>query len=130
MPTMAIDFVCSRCRWRSGWIGDSAEIRRCPRCGKVPFGMAKDLQTIQELMELMEIKASQMTPQQLRQSRVNAGLSEGQAAKLIGITKDDLRHIESGFIGFVPPSTFERIDCVYGVGGTWRTKAVRKKGKW
>lgn len=57
-------------------------------------------------------------PARLKQARENAGLSVGQAAKLLALSRDELKEIETGMFSFAYPPirTFSR---VYDVSEAW-----------
>ena len=50
----------------------------------------------------------------LKGARVNANLTQAQAAKLIGVSKDTLRHYEKGK-SFPDVPTIKKIEQAYGV---------------
>lgn len=53
-----------------------------------------DRQTVRELLERIRHTAFELTGPELAQSRIDAGLSLGQAAKLLGVRRDELERLE------------------------------------
>jgi DNA-binding transcriptional regulator YiaG len=56
----------------------------------------RDMAHVFAVEALLEKNAHGMTPCELQRARIAAGLSIGQAAKILGITVDDLERIEGG----------------------------------
>lgn len=78
-----------------------------------------DKEKICSLLTLIEIPAERMTREQLRQAREAAGLSIGQAARLLQVTRGILADIEAGVAGGVrnwPPDIRDRMNRVYRLG--------------
>lgn len=79
---------------------------------------AADKEKICGLLTLLETPIEQMTPDQLRQAREAAGLSLGQAARLLQVAPGTLLAIEKGIatgegLGCWPSGLCDRMNRVY-----------------
>ena len=67
------------------------------------------------LLRVMQLSAGVMEPGEWRQAREYAGLSLGQAAKLLGTPRADLERIEAGTLR-PSAAVMEQMDVIYGLG--------------
>jgi DNA-binding transcriptional regulator YiaG len=93
-----IDATCPKCKKRIGWQGSMLDQPACPRCGTQ--AQVEDLSALQQLLDqdhrLIATHPRDASPRDLQTMRVMAGLSLGQAARLIGIERRDLERFEAG----------------------------------
>jgi hypothetical protein len=94
MPAM-IDARCEKCGKWIGWCGSAANRPACPKCGHRPDQADLDAADA-EMKKFEELLASRPNASVCRQQRVAAGLTLGQAAKLLGMEAKDLSDVESG----------------------------------
>ena len=78
---------------------------------------ARDKESLIRMLQLHKCHAAYLSGPELKEVRENAGLSRGQAAELLGITRDDLDIIEKN------PSYMRlflclplHMDQIYGIG--------------
>jgi DNA-binding XRE family transcriptional regulator len=74
----------------------------------------EDAGRISRLLKLSAMDASVLIGEELREAREAAGLSAGQAAKLLDIHRDTLLLMESD-AAFVMPVTAAKMNKVYGL---------------
>lgn len=84
----------------------------------------RDRETLLRFLHLVERRASELSPEELREVRENAGLSRGQAAKLLGVRWEELLDWESELGRLPSGSGIEmRINQVYCIGPEESRKA-------
>ena len=95
---MFMDATCPRCGKRIGWYGDVSDRPPCGGCGHQisPEATAADQAAMDEFREILAGKAGEGDGPTLARNRELAGLSVGQAAKLLRIPRSVLERIESG----------------------------------
>jgi DNA-binding XRE family transcriptional regulator len=97
MPAM-IDVRCRHCRKRYGYCGEPRDCPACPYCSAEPDRAALDHD--QEQMDEFRTWLSEWKDRKklARPGRVRmaAGLSLGQAAKLLGVGRELLAKVETG----------------------------------
>jgi ribosome-binding protein aMBF1 (putative translation factor) len=113
MPAM-IDVRCAQCGRRYGFCGRMADCPACPHCGAEP-DRAELAATGAKLAETRRLLLSNPTQEICQRQRVLAGLSLGQAAKLLGMERRVLADIEDGRAP-LPAELAARMAAVYGVG--------------
>jgi DNA-binding XRE family transcriptional regulator len=95
---MMCDAACPRCGKRYGWVGEPMTCPECPYCGYKPQkdGLMQDAEIVRGfrewLTERTDSHASKMPRTRLRHA---SGFSIGQAAVLLGVTRDVLVAIEA-----------------------------------
>lgn len=97
-PRGMIDWQCGICHRKYGhvWV-EGAPPRSCPHCGSPPTEKQfKDMNALAELVMLLDKNAEGMTPAELQRARIAAGLTLDQAAKILGVTPDQLNAVELG----------------------------------
>jgi DNA-binding XRE family transcriptional regulator len=108
-----IDATCPKCGRRIGWSGKMVDRPKCRRCGHRP--PESELAAADLEMEEFEKRLAALDVPQLRQHRVDAGLTLRQASRLLGISPTELSAYEQGT---AEPSaaTARQMAEVYGVG--------------
>ena len=94
-----IDACCKRCHARIGWYGTVLEHPGCPRCGwkPAPETLQSDHQKMVNFRELLtELRQANPGWDKWQKSRVAAGLTLRQAAKLLEVAPTTLSEIERG----------------------------------
>lgn len=86
MPAM-MDATCPKCNRRVGWAGEVTDRPPCHRCGHqvTRQELEADRAKFAEMRRLFDLHPSDATPAELIAMRKMAGLSRGQAAKLVGV---------------------------------------------
>src|SRR4051794_15854977 len=94
MPAM-IDVSCRKCGKRYGFTGRLTDCPACPKCGAEPdrARLESDQKHLDELRALMRARPTRAN---CSRQRTAAGLSLGQAAKLLGIEPRALADVENG----------------------------------
>jgi DNA-binding XRE family transcriptional regulator len=94
MPAM-IDVSCPKCGKRYGFTGRMTDCPACPKCGAEPdrAALEHDEKQMEEFKTLLHSRPKQSN---CSRQRVAAGLSLGQAAKLLGIEPKALADVENG----------------------------------
>ena len=95
--TAMSDVSCPKCRKRFGWRGDLKDRPPCPRCGHQVDAavLAADQACLDEFATLLATLPGDATPSMLMRKRQLAGLSIGQAAVRLEISRSTLELIES-----------------------------------
>lgn len=108
-----MDATCP-CGKRIGWRGDAVDRPACPRCGHRPDQavLEADDRTLQETMALLTTPPTSAT---CRRQREIAGLTPGQAAKLLGIIPAQLADYEAGEGTRIPEEIAAKMAEVYGL---------------
>lgn len=90
-----IDVSCPGCRKRYGFSGEIIDCPPCPRCGKAPDrdALESDQKKMDGFRELLRTLPAKHNCARQRQA---AGLTAGQAAKVLGVTPEELHGIEQG----------------------------------
>ena len=94
-----IDATCRSCRKRIGWFGRAVDQPACPRCGWKPdrASLEADQTAMNDFRELLAgLRKANPGWEHWRKARVAAGLTLGQAAKLLDVAPSDLSKIEQG----------------------------------
>lgn len=103
------------CGQRIGWAGRLTDRPACPKCGHCPSQAELAAAAARLEAALNRPAAHQQEGDQLRQSRVTAGLGLRQAASLLGVTASRLSWIESGVFEASAGERF-RMNQVYELG--------------
>lgn len=76
---------------------------------------ADDREKVRRLLWLIEQDAKDLTPSQLREVRINSGLSVGQAAKMMGVQPETVLAAESDTAARVLPELAELMNAAYHI---------------
>lgn len=97
-PRGMIDVRCAVCGRTYGFVWvEGAPPKPCTYCGAAPSEqMVADMRHVAEMVALLDKHADGMTPAELTRARVAAGLTLGQAAKILGLTPEQLADVENG----------------------------------
>src|SRR4051812_12744156 len=88
------DACCPGCGRKIGWLGELKDRPAC-RCGRRP-DQAELEAADRKMDEMKELLLARPTAEVCRRQRIVAGLSLGQAAKLLGLTRLRLADYENG----------------------------------
>ncbi len=97
-----MDASCHYCGHRIGWIGGVWDQPVCPKCHHLPNHKAMEIENFRELMREMIVTGNAAENPKLARIRTAAGLSAGQAARLLGIEKQHLISMEIGTTEITP----------------------------
>lgn len=94
----------------SGVLNEAIEIIQASRLAD------RDKGTLTRMLRLMQRRAVELSGEELAEVRLNAGLSRGQASKLLRISREDLLMIETcpGDVK-LDPLLGRRMDAIYGI---------------
>jgi hypothetical protein len=127
---MMIDLRCTQCGKRYGFKHRAGfPPRPCPKCGHPadPVSFRKDIAVIADFERLLALPLDQITPEDWRKARESAGLTLGQAEKLLGYPRRVLIALEAG------PDKPDRMQAlrmadVYGIRERGRDSREHKAG--
>ena len=110
------DASCPQCRRRFGWHGRIGDRPSCPHCGHKPAQATLDRVAlrVEEFKLLMRTHPAKATGKQLAAQRAAAGLTLGQAARILGVERIHLCQIEED-VATLPPELAERMIEAYGL---------------
>jgi len=114
--TAFCDATCPKCKRRYGWHGEVIDWPPCPHCGHRvdPEIIKRDADEIADFKALLaERPLKTSAPKRVKQ-RQAAGLSFGQAVKILGIHPIELKMIETGEIDPLPDLEKRMIEA-YGL---------------
>lgn len=109
-----IDASCPKCGKRFGWCGKLTDMPNCPRCGREP-DRAKLAADQAEMDAFQQLLLTRPNASVCRKQRVAAGLTLGQAAKLLGVEPRLLADVEHGRAE-MPPGLAEAMGKAYDCG--------------
>ena len=113
-----IDLRCAACGKRYGYAGEPADRVPCPRCGHEPdpTAAAHDQAILDEFRELLHEWRDRKTLVKPGRQRMAAGLTRGQAAKVLGVSREALADIEEGRAG-LSAELAKAMAAAYGLEG-------------
>ena len=94
-----IDARCPKCRHWFGWAGRGLDAPPCPRCGhRIPdTDLEHDQVEIENFRQLLRERPDRTGAKEFwNRARFAAGLTHGQASKILGIGVGDLIAISEG----------------------------------
>lgn len=100
------DATCPKCGRSFGWYGSLVSRPACPKCGhQIPLEERVDAQAkMDEFRKLMEASPHKANGQTLRKQRLAAGLTLGQAVKVLGVPGLTLTGLSAIEMGAAPAS--------------------------
>lgn len=112
------DSTCGSCRRRFGWVGEPEDAPlTCPHCdadlARLNESIRDDCKRIAEDLQVVRRPAAECSPADLARKRELAGLSVGQAVRLLDTTRGRLEGTEAGTIRLTA-ELGRRMDRVYG----------------
>lgn len=115
MATACYDFIC-KCGGKVAWIGQPDEMPPCKRCGNTAD--AADIEALKDLMatvkRITSMDAHFDSGVALRDARKFAGLTLGQAANFLKLSREQLSRIEQD-IEKVTPEIADEMNALYGL---------------
>lgn len=101
-----IDATCPKCRAHIGWYGEVTDRPACHRCGhQVPREqLESDKAKMDEFRAMMAASPHKADGATLRKQRLAAGLTLGQAVKVLGVPGLTLTMLSNIEIGMEKPS--------------------------